>query len=92
MESVEGYDVKVIKPFAYVIISQHTEKVFAFAGETPQPWGKRMVWDSVRKIDQLTYTCPRKEWSDFSTLVEVLGYAATHAERTGEAEEEAKAG
>lgn len=74
VESAEGYDVKEIKPFAYVIISKFTKQTFVFGGGNPDLWNKRVAWDGVRKINQLSYACPMNRCSGFQDLIEILLY------------------
>ena len=72
VDTVHGYDSKVIKPWAYVIISQITRGIFVIPTATKQYWTIRTYYDAQRDIEDRFYMTSKRHCRPFLEMVDLL--------------------
>jgi hypothetical protein len=72
IDTVHGYDSKAIKPFAYVMVSQITGKMFAIAGATRPNWSTGQIHDPQRNVVYEAYFATKRNCRPFIDLVDIL--------------------
>ncbi len=72
IDTVHGYESKAIKPFAYVIVSQITGKMFAISNASKSNWTVGDVHDPHRNVDYEAYFVTRQYCRPFIDLVDIL--------------------
>jgi len=72
VDTVYGFDTKIIKPFAYVIISQITHNIFVIPVATKYDWSIQEYYDSQREITEQFYMVKKRHCRPFIELVDIL--------------------
>ena len=72
IDTVDGYDKKAVKPFAYVMVSQITGKMFALAGANKENWTVGDIHDAHRNVDYQAYFVTKRHCRPFIDLVDIL--------------------
>ena len=72
VDTVHGYDFKVIKPWAYVIISQITRGIFVIPTATKQYWTITTFYDAQRDIEDRFYMTSKRHCRPFLEMVDLL--------------------
>ena len=72
VDTVHGYDSKVIKPWAYVIISQITRGIFVIPMATKQYWTITTFYDAQRDIEDRFYMTSKRHCRPFLEMVDLL--------------------
>jgi hypothetical protein len=72
VDTVNGFDSKVVKPFAYVIISQITHHLFAIPVATKPNWTIRTYYDADRDHEDRFYMVQKRHCRPFVEMVDVL--------------------
>jgi hypothetical protein len=72
VDTVYGFDTKIIKPFAYVIISQITQNIFVIPVSTKYDWTIHEYYDAQREITEQFYMVKKRHCRPFIELVDVL--------------------
>jgi hypothetical protein len=72
VDTVHGYDSKVIKPWAYVIISQITRGIFVIPTATKQYWTITTFYDAQRDIEERFYMTSKRHCRPFLEMVDLL--------------------
>jgi len=72
IDTVHGFDSKAIKPFAYVMVSQLTGKMFAIAGATRPNWSTGQIHDPHRNVVYQAYFATKRNCRPFIDLVDIL--------------------
>lgn len=72
VDTVYGFDQKIIKPFAYVYMSQLTSGVFVIPVSTRQFWTMATIYDHARQIEVECYFVTKRHCRPFLELVDVL--------------------
>ena len=79
VDTVHGYDSKVVKPWAYVMISQITRGIFVIPTATKQYWTIRTYYDAQRDIEDRFYMTSKRHCRPFIEMVDLLLEKATGA-------------
>ena len=72
IDTVSGFDSKIIKPFAYVMISQITQGIFVVPTSTKYDWTIEKYYDGYRKIEERFYLVKKRHCRPFIEMVDVL--------------------
>jgi len=72
VDTVYGFDQKIIKPFAYVYLSQITKGVFVIPVSTREFWTIATIYDNARQIEVECYFVTKRHCRPFLELVDVL--------------------
>jgi hypothetical protein len=72
VDTVSGYDAKVDKPLAYVLISQKTRGIVCISPKTYDEWRKVNTFDRKREIMEWFYSAPKSVLQPFDSLVNHL--------------------
>jgi hypothetical protein len=72
VDTVSGYDAKVDKPLAYVLISQKTRGIVCISPKTCDRWRKVNTFDHKREIMEWFYSAPKDVLQPFDSLVNHL--------------------
>lgn len=72
VDTVSGYNKKVEKPLAYIIVSQHTQDAIVVPVSTYDLWFQDQKMDFQRGIYENFYFCPKGLAKPFSELVDYL--------------------
>jgi hypothetical protein len=72
IDTVSGFDRKIIKPFAYVMISQITQGIFVIPTSTKYDWTIEKYYDGYRKIEERFYLVKKRHCRPFIEMVDVL--------------------
>jgi len=72
VDTVYGFDSKIIKPFAYIIISQITNNLFVIPTATKDFWTIREFYDAQRDITERFYMVQKRYCRPFIELVDIL--------------------
>ena len=72
VDTVSGFDAKVVKPWAYVIVSQITEGMFVIPTATKQYWTIRSYHDVDRDIQDRFYMTSKRHCRPFVEMVDLL--------------------
>lgn len=72
VDTVSGYDAKVDKPLAYVLISQKTRGIVCISPKTYDKWRKVNTFDHKREIMEWFYSAPKSVLQPFDSLVNHL--------------------
>ena len=72
IDTVDGFDKKAVKPFAYVMVSQITGKMFAIAGASKEHWTVGEIHDPHRNVDYQAYFATKRHCRPFIDLVDIL--------------------
>jgi hypothetical protein len=72
VDTVSGFDSKIIKPFAYVMISQITQGIFVIPVSTKYDWTIQTFYDAQRNIEESFYMVRKRHCRPFIELVDVL--------------------
>jgi hypothetical protein len=72
IDTVSGFDSKIIKPFAYVMISQITQGIFVIPTSTKYDWTIEKYYDGYRKIEECFYLVKKRHCRPFIEMVDVL--------------------
>ncbi len=68
-----GYDMKAIKPLAYVMVCKQTANIWVISPrKTYKDWDVEGTFDSKRKIDITVYTAAASMFVPFTDLVDFL--------------------
>ena len=82
VDTVYGFDQKIIKPFAYIYLSQVSKGIFAIPVQTRQYWTIATIYDQARQIEVECYFVSKRHCRPFIELVDILLERAH--ERAGE--------
>ncbi len=82
VDTVYGFDQKIIKPFAYVFVSQTSKGMFAVPVSTRQFWTIGTVFDHKRQIEIECYFVTKRHCRPILELIDILLERAH--ERAGE--------
>ena len=82
VDTVYGFDQKIIKPFAYVYVSQVTKETFAIPVATRQFWTIATIFDHKRQIEVECYFVTKRHCRPMLELIDILLERAH--ERAGE--------
>jgi len=74
VDTVSGYEQKLEKPLAYVIVSQHTNDLLVIPNHTYEFWTKETKYDPARNLTDTFYLCPKTLVKPFSHLVDYLRF------------------
>lgn len=70
VDTVAGYDSKVTKPLAYVMISRETKTMLCLPSwKRPKYWTQEKRFDRIRKIYETFYMCPKNRLQSLEDLV-----------------------
>jgi hypothetical protein len=70
VDTVSGWDQKIVKPKAVVLVSRETEAMLVVPVRTTQPrWTVKTTRDRVRNSEDRWYQCPKSLLLPFATLV-----------------------
>ncbi len=72
VDTVSGFDAKVDKPLAYVLISQKTRGIVCISPKTYDQWRKVNTFDNKRQIMEWFYSAPKSVLRSFDELVAYL--------------------
>lgn len=72
VDTVYGFDSKIIKPFAYLIISQITHNIFVIPVATKYDWTIQTYYDRYRDIEDQFYMVSKRHCRPFIELVDIL--------------------
>ena len=72
IDTVSGFDSKIIKPFAYVMISQITQGIFVIPTATKYDWTIRTYFDADREIEERFYMTKKRHCRPFIEMVDLL--------------------
>jgi hypothetical protein len=72
VDTVSGFDAKVEKPIAYVLISQKSRGIVCISSKTYNQWRKVHTFDNKRQIMEWFYSAPKKVLQPFDSLVDYL--------------------
>lgn len=72
VDTVSGYDGKIEKPLAYIMISRPTGSMLCLKAESSQGWTVQKKFDHVRKIEDQFYLCDRKLLQPINVLVSFI--------------------
>jgi hypothetical protein len=72
VDTVYGFDQKLIKPYAYVYISQKTKAMFAIPVSSRQFWTMGTIFDTARKIQVECFFVTKRHCKPFIELVDNL--------------------
>ena len=82
VDTVYGFDQKVIKPFAYIYVSQMTKETFVIPVSTRQYWTIATIFDHKRQIEVECYFVTKRHCRPLLELIDILLERAH--ERAGE--------
>jgi len=74
VDTVSGYEQKLRKPLAYVIVSQRTDDLLVIPNHTYEYWTKETKYDPARNLTDTFYLCPKNLVKPFSYLVDYLRF------------------
>jgi hypothetical protein len=72
VDTVFGWDKKVPKPLAVVLVSQITKEILVVPVSTENKWGTSTHFDKVRKITETSYTVDKGLLKTFSEFTDWL--------------------
>ena len=72
VDTVSGYEAKITKPYAYVMVSQKSGNMLVVHSNTKEKWFKKTVTDPYRKITDSFYKIERQHLTSWSSLVDDL--------------------
>lgn len=72
VDTVSGFDAKVVKPVAYVLISQKSRGIVCISPKTIAQWRKVNTFDNKRQIMEWFYSAPKSVLRSFDDLVAYL--------------------
>jgi hypothetical protein len=72
VDTVQGYEMKIIKPFAYVMISQITHATFVIPTATKYDWTISTFYDAQRDIQEQFYMVTKRHCRPFIEMVDIL--------------------
>jgi len=72
VDTVHGFDSKIIKPFAYVMISQITQAIFVIPVSTKYDWTVQTFYDAQRDIEEQFYLVRKRHCRPFIEMVDIL--------------------
>lgn len=72
IDTVSGYNEKKEKPFAYIMVSQHTGSMLFLRSDQPDGWVIEKKFDTVRKIRDEFYLAPKAKWRPLDELVPLI--------------------
>jgi hypothetical protein len=73
VDTVAGYDAKINKPLAYVMISRETKAMLCLPSyNKPDYWTQETRFDRVRKINETFYMAPKNKLQPLDNLVEQI--------------------
>lgn len=72
IDTVSGYDAKVIKPLAYVFVSRPTGAMLVLKTNSSKGWAVESKFDHIRKIQENFYLCKRKHLQNINVLVSFI--------------------
>lgn len=72
VDTVYGFDQKIIKPFAYVYVSQITKGTFVIPTSTRSMWTIATIYDRARDLEVECYFVSKRHCRPFLELVDVL--------------------
>jgi len=73
VDTVLGYDSKVTKPLAYVMVSRETKAMLCLPSYSkPDYWTQETRFDRVRKINETFYMAPKNKLRSLDALVEQI--------------------
>ena len=72
VDTVSGFDAKVVKPVAYIFVSQKTGGMVCLSPKTKSSWNKVDAHDSKRNIDDCFYSVSKLMLQSFDSLVSWL--------------------
>lgn len=77
VDTVSGYDSKLLPPLAYVIVSQATTDAVVISPHSHGEWSKVERYDRYRKIHEHFYSAPKHCLVPFTVLVDYLKLLAS---------------
>ena len=80
VDTVSGYEQKLEKPLAYVIVSQHTNDLLVIPNYTYEYWTQETKYDPARNLTDTFYLCPRELVKPFPYLVDYLRFLQNSSE------------
>jgi hypothetical protein len=73
VDTVMGYDSKVTKPLAYVMVSRETKAMLCLPSyNKPDYWTQETRFDRVRKINETFYMAPKTKLRSLDELVKQI--------------------
>ena len=72
VDTVSGYEAKITKPYAYVMVSQKSGNMLVVHSNTKEKWFKKTVTDPYRKVTDSFYKIERQHLTSWSSLVDDL--------------------
>ncbi len=72
VDTVHGFDLKTIKPFAYIHKSQKGSGIFVTPVATKPHWSIATIFDAKRQVEFEAYFVSKRHCRPFDELVEVL--------------------
>jgi hypothetical protein len=73
VDTVAGYDAKITKPLAYVMISRETKAMLCLPSfNKPDYWTIENRFDRVRKINENFYMAPKNKLRNLENLVQQI--------------------
>lgn len=81
VDTVNGYDSKMVPPISYVIVSQQGEGMVCISPKSKPLWEKVKAFDRHREIYDEFYSAPKEVLMPFASLVDHLRVQAAEATR-----------
>ena len=72
VDTASGYEAKVIKPYAYVMVSQKSGNMIVVHSNTKEHWFKKTVKDPYRNITDVFYKVEKAHITTWASLIEDL--------------------
>ena len=72
VDTVSGFDAKVVKPIAYVFVSQETAGMVCLSPKTKSSWQQVEAFDRKREITDRFYSVNKAKLQSFDSLVKWL--------------------
>ena len=72
VDTVSGYEAKITKPYAYVMVSQKSGNMLVVHSSTKEKWFKKTVTDPYRKVTDSFYKIEKQHLTSWSSLVDDL--------------------
>ena len=69
VDTVSGYEAKLVKPYAYVMVSQKSGNMIVVHGKTKDKWFKKTVTDPYRKVTDSFYKIEKAHITSWSSLI-----------------------
>lgn len=72
VDTVSSYENKIIKPLAYVLVSQKTDAILALPPSTKDRWEIRRLYDKQQELWDDFYVIKKQDIADIRKLVDYL--------------------